>query len=233
MKTENTKHEEKVKKLINELLDGVVSVFKDECNCNVSDTARQLEFSEAKTRKLLITAGVRDNTVYYSSEICQQINALYSQGMNIPEIMKTTGLGNKSVQGYLPYVKVIYRLPELTKEAQRIRTYRMRQRACNEYMNRIKGMTADEEYDYFWNALKRIEGKSFYTKDDTGNKLQYTYIIADDQLKIIKRDVSISKEDILKAYQVTRTEGKKTVSDSPAVAIYLTPILMEMGIRKA
>ena len=52
----------------------------------------------------------------------------------------------------------------------------MRQRACNEYMNRIKGMTVDEEYDYFWNALKRIEGKSFYTKDDTGNKLQYTYI---------------------------------------------------------
>ena len=59
-----------------------------------------------------------------------------------------------------------------------------------------------------------------------------TRIYADDQLKTIKRDVSISKEDILKAYQVTRTEGKKTVSDRPAVAIYLTPILMEMGIRK-
>ncbi len=81
--------------------------------------------------------------------------------------------------------------------------------------------------------MKRIEGKSFYISDGKKDKLQYTYMIDGETLRIIKLDVSISKEDILKAYRVARTEGKKTVSDSPAVAIYLMPILMEMGIRKA
>ena len=234
MKSEKLTHEEKVKKLMNELLDGVVSVFRDECNCIVSDTAKQLEFSEPKTRKLLITAGVRDNTVYYSSEICQQINELYSQGKSIPEIMNVTGLGNKSVQGYLPYTKVVYKLPELTAAAERVKISRDRQRMCERYTTDIIGMTRSAEDKFFWDTLKKIAGKTFYITDVKGKKVPFTFSVnIKDQLCIDKFRVIMSKKEIMTAYHIAIKSDKKDISNNMAVITYLSTIFSEMKIRKA
>ena len=233
MDSEKLKHEEKVKKLMNELLDGVVSVFRDECNCIVSDTAKQLEFSEPKTRKLLITAGVRDNTVYYDSELCQKINELYSQGKTIPEIMKVTGLGNKSVQGYLPYTKVVYKLPELTAAAERVRISRDRQRLCERYTTNIIGISKSEEDKLFWETLKKIAGKTFYITDVKGKKVPFTFNVnTKEQLCIDKFRVIMSKKEVMAAYHIARKSDKKDISDNIAVIMYLIPILNEMKIRK-
>ncbi len=227
-------HEEKVKKLMNELLDGVVSVFRDECNCIVSDTAKQLEFSEPKTRKLLITAGIREYTIYYSSEICQQISELYSQGKTIPEIMKATGLGNKSVQGYLPYTKVVYNLPELTAAAERVRVSRNRQRLCESYTTDIIGMTKSAEDKFFWETLKKIAGKTFYITEVKGKKVPFTFSVnTKDQLCIDKFRVIMSKKDIMAAYHIARKSDIRDISNNMAVITYLSPIFSEMKIRKA
>ena len=234
MKSEKLTHEEKVKKLMNELLDGVVSVFRDECNCIVSDTAKQLEFSEPKTRKLLITAGVRDNTVYYSSEICQQINELYSQGKSIPEIMNVTGLGNKSVQGYLPYTKVVYKLPELTAAAERVKISRDRQRMCERYTTDIIDMTRSAEDKFFWETLKKIAGKTFYITDVKGKKIPFTFSVnTKDQLCIDKFRVIMSKKEVMAAYHIARKSDIRDISNNMVVITYLSPIFSEMKIRKA
>ena len=234
MEAKKPKHEEKVKKLMNELLDGVVSVFRDECSCNVSDTARQLEFSEAKTRKLLITAGVRDNTVYYSSGMCQQINELYSQGKTISEIMKATGLGNKSVQGYLPYTKVVYKLPELTAAAKRVRISRSRQRLCDRYTTYISGMSKAAEDKFFWDTLKKIAGKTFYITDTRGKRIPFTYSInARSKLCIDKFETVLCKKDIMSAYHNARYPHDESMPITNDIAKYLYPIFSEMKIRKA
>ena len=233
MEADKLTHEEKIQKLMDELLDGVVSVFKDECDCNVSDTARQLEFSEAKTRKLLITAGVRDNTVYYSSDICQQINDLYSRGKTIPQIMKATGLGNKSVQGYLPYTKVVYKLPELTAAAERVRISRNRQKLCDRYTTDIIGMTKSAENKFFWENLKKIAGKTFYINDAKVKRIPFSYSVnAKDQLCIDKFQIVISKTEVMKAYRNAKEPDVRDISSDMAAVTYLSPIFREMKIRK-
>ena len=70
-----------------------------------------------KTRKILITAGI------YHTENSEQINSMRKQGMNIPEIMKATGLSKSSVHSYLPYTKMIYNVDELSLYAERCRMY--------------------------------------------------------------------------------------------------------------
>ena len=54
------------------------------------------------------------------------------QGMNIPEIMKATGLSKSSVHSYLPYTKMIYNVDELSLYAERCRMYRKRRQAVEQ-----------------------------------------------------------------------------------------------------
>ena len=83
--------------------------------------ADELNISLLKLRKLLITADV------FTSDICIEINNLYQSGKKIPEIMKLTGLSRASVHSYLPYTKGIYNAAEISLNAERCRTYKIRQ----------------------------------------------------------------------------------------------------------
>jgi hypothetical protein len=89
----------------------------------VKAVAEELEISEIKVRKLLITSGV------YESEIADEIMALREVGKTIQEICQITGLGKSSVNGYLPYTKVLYNAKELSLNAERIKKYRKRSTA--------------------------------------------------------------------------------------------------------
>ena len=83
--------------------------------------ADELNISLLKLRKLLITADV------FTSDICTEINDLYQSGKKIPEIMKLTGLSRASVHSYLPYTKGLYNAAEVSLNAERCRTYKIRQ----------------------------------------------------------------------------------------------------------
>ena len=83
--------------------------------------ADELNISLLKLRKLLITADV------FTSDTCTEINALHQSGKKIPEIMKLTGLSRASVHSYLPYTKGIYNAAEISLNAERCRTYKIRQ----------------------------------------------------------------------------------------------------------
>ena len=62
-------HKEQAEKLMNELLDSLVSIWTSEEGPQLQSVAEELEMSAAKVRKLLITAGVRDGEMYYSSPV--------------------------------------------------------------------------------------------------------------------------------------------------------------------
>ena len=61
-----------------------------------------------KVRKLLITAGV------YKSQIASSVLPLWNAGMSVQEIQKQLNLSRASVNSYLPYSKVIYKLDEVS-----------------------------------------------------------------------------------------------------------------------
>ena len=83
--------------------------------------ADELNISLLKLRKLLITADA------FTSDICTEINDLHRSGKKIPEIMKLTGLSRASVHSYLPYTKGLYNAAEISLNAERCRTYKIRQ----------------------------------------------------------------------------------------------------------
>ena len=120
--------------------------------------ADELNISLLKLRKLLITADV------FISDICTEINALYQSGKKIPEIMKLTGLSRASVHSYLPYTKGIYNAAEISLNAERCRTYKIRQ----EQVRLLKEIPSEEN---LWQAIIAFQDYPFKTA--TGLPFRY------------------------------------------------------------
>ena len=102
--------------------------------------ADELNISLLKLRKLLITADA------FTSDICTEINALHRSGKKIPEIMKVTGLSRASVHSYLPYTKGLYNAAEISLNAERCRTCKMRQ----EQVRFLQDIPSEE---HLWQAV--------------------------------------------------------------------------------
>lgn len=75
----------------------VESLFK-----YITETAAEFHVTPMKMRKLLITAGV------YSTDISRIIGELHAEGKSASEIQAITGLKKSSINGYLPYSKIMY-----------------------------------------------------------------------------------------------------------------------------
>ncbi len=82
--------------------------------------AHNFDISPMKMRKLLITVGV------YSNKISERIAQLKEKGYSSEEIQRITGLSRSSVNGYLPYTKVIYNNTECSVGADRVKLLRKR-----------------------------------------------------------------------------------------------------------
>lgn len=85
---------------------------------SMKEVARRHGISEAKVKKLLITAGAFEN------EISRKVQNLHSAGKSISDISKILGIGETAVNMYLPYTKCIYNAPSPTKNALKIRKCR-------------------------------------------------------------------------------------------------------------
>ena len=102
-KPKHPNHAADAQRLMNDLLDEAVTIWTSEKEPEHKYIAAEIEMSPAKLRKLLITAGVRNNQTYYESPVAVQIGRLRGEGKSVKEIQECLGLSYSSVLGYLPH----------------------------------------------------------------------------------------------------------------------------------
>ena len=172
-KQKHPEHAAESQRLMNSLLDEVVSLWTSEEEPELKAVAEEVEISPAKLRKLLITAGERDHASYFSSPIADMVLKLRSEGKSVKEMCEITGLSYTSVQGYLPHTKLIYSLDTMSAECERIRHFRARQKAVEELTAHL-GLT--DVSVYLWRCVIAFQSYPFTTSgrgNQTGVKFTY------------------------------------------------------------
>lgn len=180
-------------------------------------TADHFHITIIKARKLLITAGM------YSTQNSRNVQALLDQGMDVQQIMIKTGLSRSSVHSYIPYSRVVYNMSESSLEAERQRQYRVRKK--NEKL------TIDEIENDLWAQLVYLQGCVF----TTSKGLDFTYQIKGGEMFISRKNKSITRATVIKAYRESVALGG-IVSGPKKLgtfgASYLFPIFKRIGIVK-
>lgn len=174
-KAKHPNHAADAKRLMNELLDMTVQVWTSEKEPELKAIAEEIELSPAKLRKLLITASIRDNEIYFSSPTSDMVLKLQKDGKSVKEIQEILGLSYTSVQGYLPH-KSVYGLDTMSAECERIRQYRRRRKAVEE-LNVHLGLP--DQSVYLWKAVVAFQGYPF-TTSGRGNRpgVKFTYEVS-------------------------------------------------------
>ena len=94
------------------VVDDVVKTY--DSTGSIKETALVINLSEAKVKKILVSSGK------YQNEYSIKILELHNSGKTTKEISESLKLSEKAVNGYLPYCKAIYNLPEKSENAKRI-----------------------------------------------------------------------------------------------------------------
>ena len=184
--------------------------------------ADELNISLLKLRKLLITADV------FTSDICTEINDLHQSGKKIPEIMKLTGLSRASVHSYLPYTKGIYNAAEISLNAERCRTYKIRQ----EQVRLLKETPLEEN---LWQAVIAFQEYPFKTA--TGLPFRYKLKVGKNRELLIDRrekSKSLAWSSVVLAFENSKRVSEevkkpKALGDIRGVS-YIYPILWRFGL---
>ena len=229
-----------VSKIDQELLDNVSKAYTDILKHSVgfssSDdssyrlieiVAEDFNMSPMKMRKLLITAGV------YKNDTSELIGKLKSEGKTLQEIQSITGLSRSSVNGYLPYSKVIYKNTESSVGADRIKLYRKRQKCLKELREEL---TEDKLWecmilyqDFLFHTVSglpfkykmNIGRKGEYTKEIIINRRQESKTLTWSSIRLAINNACGKKENII--------EKPKALGDIRGVS-YIYPILYKFGI---
>ena len=208
----------------------------------IEKAAKELEISAMKMRKLLITAGC------YENDTSRLIARLSAEGKTIDEIGQAAGLRRASVNGYLPYKKVIYKNAESSVGADRIRLYRDRKNSIAKLQAEVKKITSAESFDLLdcddnifaeadmllWNALEAHEGYKF----TTAKGLDLKYVVKGGELFINRKEnsKSLTKSSVFMAFhngiKLQYKDGyvKGTKKLGTFGASYLYTIFMKFGI---
>lgn len=251
-KPKHPDHKTEAERMMNELMDLTVLIWTSEKEPELKAIAEATEMSAAKIRKLLISAGERDKKTYYDSPVASEILKLFHEGKSICQIQEIMGLSYTSVQGYLPYSKIIYSLNALSTEAERIRLYRNRQKAVMDLKHHI-GLP--DEKEYLWKAVVSFEGFVFSTsgrgKDGTG-AIKFKYAVSSqtgssghhyqetniegygNELLVEGKEKSISRSTVdlalKKAVEMNgQVRGPKMLG-LPGSGSYLFPMLVRFGV---
>lgn len=134
--------------LMQELINTVAEIYKEKKE--IKATALELSLPPNKVKKLLITG----NVLSYSETA--QIQFLMQQGKTIAEIQHIMGLSYSSIHAYLPYTKVIYKMSEISQNAERIKTYKARKTAVDTLM----GAPSEE---HLWECIIAFQNYLFHT----------------------------------------------------------------------
>lgn len=179
-------------------------VSDSDTNKYISDIADKYGVSPLKKRKLLITAGI------YSTSTSRLVAKLYSEGKNVKEIQEITRLKKSSVNGYLPYKKVIYNQPEKSVGADRVGLYRKRQK----YIEKVHEDLSEES---LWDCFVAFQSVLFHTA--SGLPFKYTIKVG--------RSGEYTKELL-----VDRREESKTLAWSSVVLAFKNAIVYEGTVPK-
>ena len=174
-KQKHPEHATEAQRLMNELLDEVVGLWESEEEPELKAVAEEIRLSPAKLRKLLITAGERDHTSYFSSPNADMVLKLKREGKSVKEMCETTGLSYTSVQGYLPH-KSVYGLDTMSAECERIRLFRARKKAVSDLHTHLSLPDASV---YLWRCVIAFQGYPFITSG-RGNRegTRFTYEVS-------------------------------------------------------
>ena len=174
-KQKHPEHAAESQRLMNSLLDEVVGLWESEEEPELKAVAEEISLSPAKLRKLLITAGERDHTSYFSSPNADMVLKLKREGKSVKEMCEITGLSYTSVQGYLPH-KSVYGLDTMSAECERIRVFRTRRRAVEELNAHLSLPDASV---YLWRCVIAFQDYPF-TTSGRGNRAgtKFTYEVS-------------------------------------------------------
>lgn len=227
-----------------EVLKIVVDLFNDPSNLNhdINFIADELQISDLKARKLLITAGERDKHIYYSSPLADQVQRLRTEGKTVKEIEQILQISHASVIGYLPISRTIYGMRELSADAIRVQRYRERQALCSSFMTDVEGLDRTAEEEYLWNTLAKLSGCVFRTSGRglrPGLKFRYKIDTRKDgriggEMKVSRKEKSITRASVMLAYWKVKGQvvpGPKAIGGFGAS--YLYPVFLRLGVCRA
>ena len=109
--------------LMRELIDTAAEIYREKREFKA--TALELSLPPGKVKKLLITGNV------LSYPETKQIQDLMRQGKTMAEIQNILGVSYSALHTYLPYTKVIYKMSEISQNAERVKAYKARKAAVD------------------------------------------------------------------------------------------------------
>lgn len=125
-----------------------------------SKTAIELSLPPNKVKKLLITSGVLK---YPETE---QIQLLLRQGKTMAEIQTIMEqLGYSTINTYLPYSRVIYKMSEVSQNAERVNRYKNRKQT-------VECLQENCTEENLWKCIVTFQEYPFYTA--SGLPFSYT-----------------------------------------------------------
>lgn len=184
---------------------------------SLREVAERFHITVIKARKILITAGL------YSTAASRKVQALSEQGMTLVQITEATGLKRSSVNSYIPYTRTIYKLPDVSIQAERQKQYRVR--------GQNAARTDAEKAEKLWQELTYLQGCLF----TTSKGLDFTYRIKGLEMFVDRKEKSITKATALAAYRKVVELGgvvKGPKQLGTFGASYLYPVFVKMGIIK-
>lgn len=92
---------------------------------NMNETAINLNLSQAKVKKILITLGL------YKNPLSLRIARLVAMGFTIKAIAENLQISTKVVSANMPYTKTVYNSDTPSENALKIRATRERQKSNN------------------------------------------------------------------------------------------------------
>lgn len=204
------------------IVEAYTSGIADGTGISLRQVSEEFCITLMKTRKILITAGI------YHTENSEQINSMRKRGMNIPEIMKATGLSKSSVHSYLPYTKMIYNVDELSLYAERCRMYRKRKQAI-EQLQICKGASLECVEKYLWSTIEIFSGYSFTTVKG----LRFQYGVNGNEIQINRKKKSITRSSVKVALKAT-LEKNGNINGPKKLGVfgasYLYPMFLRFGL---
>lgn len=144
--------------LMRELIDAVSEVYRT--IREIKATALELSLPPNKVKKLLITGNV------LSYPETKQIQDLMKQGKTMAEIQHIMGLSYSTLHTYLPYTKVVYKMSEISQNAERVKTYKARKATVDTLM-------AAPTEGHLWDCIVAFQNYPFHTVSG----LPFSYIL--------------------------------------------------------
>lgn len=134
--------------LMRKLIDTTAEIYQEKGE--IKATALELDLPPGKVKKLLITGNV------LSYPETKQIQDLIQQGKTMAEIQHMMGLSYSTLHTYLPYTKVIYKMSEISQNAERVKAYKARKAA----VDILIGAPTD---GHLWDCIVAFQNYPFYT----------------------------------------------------------------------